>query len=131
MASHDSLLQKCSSALPGKLRRRTDFVECYDKGRRHYSEHFLIYSLAGENPAARTRLGLTVSRKVGNAVVRNRLKRLLREFFRLYAALLPRHTDMVAVAKRNAGTAGLDLKRVKAEFVPLLRRMTANKEYMS
>jgi ribonuclease P protein component len=131
MASRDLSLQENKIPQSEKLRRRADFVACYDRGKRHYSEHFLVYALAGGKPCARTRLGLTVSGKVGKAVVRNRIKRLLREFFRLHADLLPRHTDMVAVAKKNAGAAGLDLARVKAEFFPLLRRMAAGKEYMS
>jgi ribonuclease P protein component len=124
-------LQKDKILRPEKLRRRADFIACYDRGRRHYSEHFLIYSLAGSSSEAKTRLGLAVSRKVGKAVARNRIKRLLREFFRLHAALLPGRIDMVAVAKKNAGSAGLDLARVSVEIVPLLRRMAVSGERAS
>lgn len=56
-------------------------------------------------------------------VVRNRVKRLLREFFRLHCDALPVETDIVTVAKRHAGTAALDLSRVAAELLPLLRRL--------
>ncbi|MDR3357938.1 MAG: ribonuclease P protein component [Desulfovibrio sp.] len=108
-----------------RLRRRTDFTACYDRGKRYHSEHFLVFLLAGDWTAEKTRVGLAVSRKVGKAVARNRIKRLLREFIRLHAALLPPRADMVTVAKKNAGSAALDLGRVRAEIVPLLRRMAA------
>ena len=67
----------------------------------------------------------------GKAVVRNRIKRLLREFFRLHADLLPLRADLVTVAKKNAGSAALDLERVRGEIVPLLRRMAAIGEHTS
>ncbi|MDR2744940.1 MAG: ribonuclease P protein component [Desulfovibrio sp.] len=111
-----------------RLRRRADFTACYDRGKRYYSEHFLVFLLAGSSPAGKTRIGLAVSRKVGKAVVRNRVKRLLREFFRLHANLLPLRADLVMVAKKNAGSAVLDLWCVRAEIVPLLRRMAAIRE---
>ena len=120
-------LQENETLQPKKIRRRADFIACYDRGKRHYSEHFLVYLLAGDSADAKTRLGLTVSRKVGKAVVRNRVKRLLREFFRLHAVLLPHHADIVTIAKKNTGNANLNLGRVKAEIIPLLRRMAANK----
>ncbi|MDR3319561.1 MAG: ribonuclease P protein component [Desulfovibrio sp.] len=112
---------------PEKLRRRADFLACYDRGSRHYSEHFLVFLLAGATDDAKTRLGLAVSRKVGKAVVRNRIKRLLREFFRLHANALPARADLVAVAKKNAGSDGLNLERVKMELWPLLRRIARNR----
>jgi ribonuclease P protein component len=55
-----------------------------------------------------TRLGVTVSRKVGPAVVRNRLKRLVREAFRLHRHELPAGLDLVVVARHGAAEATLD-----------------------
>lgn len=106
-----------------RLRRRADYTACYERGRRYHTEHFLVFVLMREQAGACTRTGLAVSRKVGNAVVRNRVKRLLREFFRLHSDLLPVQADVVAVAKKHTGSAALDLSRVSAEFVPLLRRL--------
>jgi ribonuclease P protein component len=53
------------------------------------------------NPNEGKRLGITVTKKVGNAVVRNRLKRLIREFFRRNKDLFPAGHDVVVMAKKN------------------------------
>lgn len=55
--------------------------------------------------ASDARIGITVSRKVGNAVVRNRVKRWVREGYRKLAKPLPRGTDVVVIAKPSAANA--------------------------
>lgn len=69
-----------------------------------------------------TRLGVTVTRKVGRAHQRNRIKRLAREVFRQERAHLPPGYDMVLVAKRNA--LGFTLEELRSDFVALARRLT-------
>jgi len=54
----------------------------------------------------RRRLGVTVSRKVGNAVVRNRVKRRVREWFRTHGDRLPADVDIVVIARRDAAELG-------------------------
>ncbi len=65
-----------------RLRRRADFQRCYRAGRRRRGELVLLYAHA--NQLAHPRLGITASRKVGGAVVRNRLKRRVREIYRRF-----------------------------------------------
>jgi ribonuclease P protein component len=63
---------------------------------------------------APSRIGLVVSRKIGSAVRRNRVKRLCRECFRLWPALLPDGVDLIVIARE--GAPELDLVRVRAEW---------------
>ena len=59
-------------------------------------------------------MGITASKRVGNAVKRNRAKRLIREFFRLNKSGFPPGYDIVISAKKNAGS--LDFQRIKDEL---------------
>ena len=94
-----------------RIKKRSDFVNLRNCGRRLRTPHFYIHFLVKNEGL---RLGVTVSSKVGNSVVRNRVKRLVREFFRLNYDRLPDGTDISIVARRNAGN--LDLAAVTEEL---------------
>lgn len=72
----------------------------------------MVWVAPSEHP--QTRLGLTVSRQVGNAVRRNRVKRLVREVFRQHRELFPEQADVVVVAKNACAVERFD--DVYAEF---------------
>ena len=100
-----------------RLRQRVDYLAVQSSGRKLHGRHVL--AIAQPRPASdpRGRLGLTVTKKVGNAVVRNRIKRLLREWLRLHG-WVPTGWDMVLVAKDSAARQvhpddfGPDLSRI-------------------
>ena len=88
---------------PGRARlsRSADFDRVVRRGRSHASRELVLYVFPREEQGS-PRLGLSVSRKVGGAVQRNRVKRLLREAFALEALRLPAGTDAVVVARQEA-----------------------------
>ncbi len=106
-----------------RLRKRREFVAIQGSGRKLHTEHFLVFVQARAGTDAAARMGVTVSRKVGGAVVRNRVKRLVREAFRRSKALFPRGLDVVFVAKRTAETA--EYEQVKREIEGLCRKYFA------
>ena len=71
------------------------------RGASRQTQHFKIRILS--NSVGWARLGLVVGKRVGNACVRNRVKRRLREFFRLNRQIFPPGSDVVIIAKAGAG----------------------------
>src|SRR5690242_9728419 len=105
----------------GRLSRSADFERVYRQGRSHANRWLVLYAFP-RAPEGEPRLGLSVSRKVGGAVERNRVKRLLREAFALESHRLPPGTDAVVVARTDAkglaereGLAGI--QRVLGDLV--------------
>jgi ribonuclease P protein component len=83
-----------------RIRKRKDYVTIYAQGVRSYSRHFTV--IARQNYEECSRLGITVNKKAGNAVQRNRIKRLLREFFRLNKSRFSSFRDIVIIAKKDS-----------------------------
>ena len=108
-----------------RLRTDREYREVVRLGERASTLHFTIYRdhLAGgkaEQPTPGGKIGISVGRRVGAAVDRNRVKRLLREFCRLNKRLFPAGTRTAIVARRNPGEA--DLASVSAELLPAIER---------
>ena len=85
---------------PGRLKKRPEFLRVASAGKKAAIGGVVLQALTRPDTAP-ARLGFTVTKKVGNAVVRNRIKRLVREWLRLHG-WVPTGWDMVLVAKDSA-----------------------------
>ena len=82
------------------LKRNKDFQEVYKKGISKANRYLVMYIY--ENGLSSNRLGISVSKKVGNSVVRHRLTRLIRESYRLHEEMFHSGWDIVVIARTNA-----------------------------
>ena len=101
------------------VKENRDFRRIYRKGRSAVSPCMVVY--CQKNKQGRSRLGVTVSTKLGHAVVRNRVRRRLREIYRLNLDRTERGYDVIVVARvRAAHTA---YRRLEQEYLAALKRM--------
>jgi ribonuclease P protein component len=101
-----------------RMKSPEDFQRVYDRKKSVSDAILVIYAAA--NQLSHPRVGLSVSKKVGNAVIRNRHKRLFREAFRLMQHELPPGFDFILIAR--PGKTPPELKQVQES----LRRLTAD-----
>ena len=99
-----------------RLRRRADYLRCYRTGRRRHGALAILHFVP--NDLGHPRIGITASRKVGNAVIRHRLKRRIKEIYRRWQdrSQLPAF-DLVIHLKPEAGKS--DFPALKAELLRL------------
>ena len=82
------------------LKKNRDFRTVYREGRSYANRLLVMYTL--KNDSDRNRLGISVSKKVGNSVVRHHITRLVRESYRLHEDMFNSGLDMVVVTRKNA-----------------------------
>ena len=116
-----------SFAAADRLHRSAEFIRLQRAGVRFQSPHFVVYAgnLAGnpDDEPSRSRLGVTVSRRIGIAVVRNRVKRRVRECFRKeLRAQIPAGTSMVVIARGGAGA--LATRAIRDELAMAARNLS-------
>ena len=112
-----------SFAAADRLHRSAEFLRLQRNGVRFQSPHFVLYAGRLEHEPERSRLGVTVSRRIGNAVVRNRVKRRVREIFRkVIRAGLPAGTSIVVIARGGAG--GLESAAISDELAMAARNLS-------
>lgn len=99
-----------------RILKRAEFINLNINGARHYTKNFVV--ILKQNRINITRLGITVSKRFGNSVKRNRIKRLIREFFRLNKQQIPKGYDIVIVALKESNN--FTFSKVKEELGDLL-----------
>jgi ribonuclease P protein component len=102
-----------------RIKQTRDFARVRQDGRRMACGRF-IANWRLLPPGSSTRLGVITAKKLGNAVVRARARRLLREVFRLHQHDLARPVDLVLVAQRPI--VGEDMQAVEETFMAMLRK---------
>ena len=105
-----------------KLKTKSEFLKVYNHGEKHFGYFQLIY--IKKNGLKENRLGVVASKKTGNAVCRNKLKRLFRENFRKQNEKLKQGYDIVFIAKRNAGEQfkTLSLSMIEKDSIKIFKR---------
>ena len=101
------------------IKQNYEFRRLYSKGKSCANAYLVVY--CRKNRAGRSRIGYTVSNKVGHAVVRNRIRRRLREIYRLNEDMLTSGVDIVVVARVRA--AHVPYRRLEQAFLKLCAKV--------
>lgn len=99
------------------LKKNKDFQYVYKNGRSNANRYLVMYVI--DNCTEKNRIGISVSKKVGNSIVRHRLTRLIRESYRLNEDMFLRGKDIVVIAR--AGSKGKSFKEIESALLHLSR----------
>lgn len=97
------------------LKKNEDFKVVYKTGKSYANKYLVMYT--AENRLNKNRLGISVSKKVGNSIVRHRITRLVRESYRLHEEMFICGLDIVIVARANA--KGKSFKEIESAILHL------------
>ena len=97
------------------IKKNSDFQKVYRTGNSHANRQLVMY--VSENHMEDTRIGISVSKKVGNSVVRHHMTRLIREIFRLNKPNIRQGLDIIVVVRVAAKTS--DYKHLEGAFLHL------------
>ncbi|XPS82086.1 RnpA: ribonuclease P [Desulfosarcina variabilis str. Montpellier] len=114
------MLKPFSFTKTERIRKSSEYRILSKYGTRYYSDYFIIISR--KNQFSSSRLGITVSKKVGKAVIRNRIKRIIREYFRLNRSMLPVHLDMNVIVRQPS--AKLENAQLREKFGYLIKKVS-------
>ncbi len=102
-----------------RLKRRNDFRRVFRAGSSVANRQFVLYTFTRVDDGV-TRVGISISRKVGKAVVRNRVKRLVKEVIRKWVDQIHPHLDLVFIARNPV--VGLNYKEVESSLRHVMKR---------
>ena len=103
-----------------RILKRKDFIRLSKQGKKLFSHYFI--AIVAKGAAENNRIGITASKKVGNAPERNRIKRLIREYFRHRQDNNPEKKDISIIARK--GIVALPNKEISKELDKLFNKIT-------
>ncbi len=112
-----------------RLLRRADFERVYRAGKKHFTGSLTVFFLPRPSPVGEPRIGLTVGRAMGGAVVRNRIRRRLREAVRLHRSELGASLDLVLHPRKSVLEAEFSrlCAEVRGAFAAIAAKVEAEK----
>lgn len=102
-----------------RIKKNEEFTKVFNHGKSVANRQFVIYILKKEGQD-HFRLGLSVSKRVGNAVMRNRIKRIVRELFHEFDSNLLQEYDYVVIARKP--TADMDFNEMKSSLLHVMKK---------
>ena len=99
------------------LKSNSDFVRVYKKGRSKANRYLVVY--VAENGTEQNRLGVSISKKVGNSVYRHYFKRCVKESYRLHEKMFNSGLDIVVLARQSA--KGIKYRDIESALMHLMR----------
>lgn len=108
--------------LPQSIKENNEFKNVYKKGKKIVNKYFVFYYF--ENGLGYDRVGFTVSNKIGKSTVRNRIRRRLKEVFRLKYEETNKGYDFIIVARNRMKTS--EYRKVEREFNKVYKKIRRN-----
>lgn len=96
-----------------KIRKNEEFQIIYNNGKSYFGYYSLVY--IKKNNLEKSRIGVVASKKIGNAIVRARIKRIFREYFRINNEKIKLGYDIIFIGKKNFGNNIKTLKYIDIE----------------
>ncbi|NRG43374.1 ribonuclease P protein component [Bacillus sp. CRN 9] len=101
-----------------RVKKNKEFQEAFKRGKSFANRQFVVYSLQ-KDEQSHFRIGLSVSKKIGNAVMRNQIKRYIRQAFHELNADLKQNYDFIIIARKP--TADMDFFEIKKSLIHVLK----------
>lgn len=100
-----------------RLRKNIEFKRVYNGGKNFWNRNLILY--IKKNKLEESRLGITITKKIGNAVVRNKIRRRIKELYRLNMHRFKNGYDLIFIPKKNV--VDLSYKELESAFLHILK----------